>query len=175
MDTLALALSRKIKKMAPEDTGSVAVMTYSLTILLNTVLVLCCSLLFGWFLGQVLDTLIAFLSFIALRLFSGGRHFKSSVACNVTTVAVCVLIPAISALISSELCVLITIFGAIVMCIFAPRPDKRSLLPRRWFPFFKVTAVFLVSLNFQLNSPVIALCALTQALTIIPFGKEGEV
>lgn len=68
MNHLAFRIVSAIKKTNPEQTHSIEVMQYALSIILNTLFIITVSLLIGGFTGQLMGTLIALLSFGLLRI-----------------------------------------------------------------------------------------------------------
>lgn len=93
LNSLALKISLAIKKTNPEETVSVEVMQYSLSIILNTLLTFIVTMSIGLVLNNFIETLIFYLSLSSLRIFSGGVHLKSATACNIVTILICSMTP----------------------------------------------------------------------------------
>ncbi|MEK3836967.1 MULTISPECIES: accessory gene regulator ArgB-like protein [unclassified Paenibacillus] len=172
MNTLAFKISTAIKNANPEETGSIEVLQYSLNIILNTFLIITCSLFFGWLLNNTAATLLFFASFSVLRIFSGGFHLRTATACNIVTTLLCVLTPYFFILTGSFLLMAFNMISFIIMCFFAPNPDKNARIPYHWFPHLKVISIFLVACNFFIGSSVLGLAFFVQSLTVLPWKRR---
>ncbi|WP_313639791.1 accessory gene regulator B family protein [Paenibacillus sp.] len=166
MNHLAFRIVSAIKKTNPEQTHSIEVMQYALSIILNTLFIITVSLLIGGFTGQLMGTLIALLSFGLLRMCSGGAHLKTARACNITSIFICSLIPHLTSLSHSYL-IWINLFSLISMVLFAPNPDRNAQLSKDWYLGLKLLSIMLVLSNFWINSSVIGLAFFIQSLTVI--------
>lgn len=175
MNLLAYKIVSAIKKNNPEQTHSIEVMQYSLSIILNTLFIILCSLLIGGFTGQFKATSLALLSFGVLRLCSGGAHLKTATACNIVSIFICSLIPHIALLLHNYHLVAINIICLVLMLIFAPNPDANAQIPKEWFLGLKFLSVLMIVLNFWIHSSVIGLAFFIQSLTvIIPFRRRSR-
>lgn len=103
MNHLSLKIVEFIKKSNPEQTHSIEIMHYALSIIMNTLLIIMTSLCIGGLTGQLKETFLALFSFILLRMSSGGVHLKSARACNIVSIFICSLIPHITYLIHNHL------------------------------------------------------------------------
>ncbi|WPS88557.1 accessory gene regulator B family protein [Brevibacillus halotolerans] len=65
-----------INRTDPAQTSSVAVLTYSISVTVNFIVVLMFSILFGYLSGKLADSMMALFSFMILRAFSGGYHLN---------------------------------------------------------------------------------------------------
>ncbi|WP_339319734.1 accessory gene regulator B family protein [Paenibacillus sp. FSL R10-2734] len=166
MNLLALRIVEVIKKNNPEQTHSIEIMHYALSIILNTLLIIVTSLCIGGLTGQLKETFFALFSFILLRMSSGGVHLKSARSCNIVSIFICSLIPHITYLIDNHL-VWINLFSLLVMILFAPNPDANAQIPKEWNLGLKVISITLVALNFWIYSSVIGLAFLFQSFTVI--------
>ncbi|RXZ83331.1 accessory regulator AgrB [Paenibacillaceae bacterium] len=173
MNILAYKVACAIKNANPEETQSVAVMQYALGIIFNTLFSLLAALLIGLFTGQFLDTAIAFLTFVTIRMLSGGFHLKSAWACNIATIVLCTVIPHAAILITSSSVMILNIISLISMVLLAPRPDHNTRIPPKWFPLLKMLSVLVVILNFFLAYPVIGLVLAAQSFTLY-YWKGGS-
>lgn len=147
LNSLALKISLAIKKTNPEETVSVEVMQYSLSIILNTLLTFIVTMSIGLVLNNFIETLIFYLSLSLLRIFSGGVHLKSATACNIVTILICSMTPYLFQLTGTTLWY-ITGLSLILMLLFAPNPDKNTHIPVKWFPSLKLISVIMVCSNF---------------------------
>ncbi|KWX74929.1 hypothetical protein AMQ84_18875 [Paenibacillus riograndensis] len=171
MNTLANKMAVAIKRANPEQTHSIEIMQYSLSILLNTLLSFTVSLLIGWFTGKLAETLIFFFSFAILRMCSGGFHLKSALACNSVSILICATFPHLTGF-SDQTLIAINCFNSLIMLIFAPNPDVNVKISATSAPLLKVISVLLVGCNFFIDSRVIGLAFLTQSLTIITLKRR---
>lgn len=172
MINLAYKIASAIKRANPGQTSSVAVMQYSLIILLNTLSIIASALLIGWAMGSFLQTLLALCSLMLLRMLSGGSHLKTARGCYIVSVALCVGIPLLPAVGDGNIWVM-TVFSATVMLIFAPNPDRNARLQQEWLPYLKILSILLVCSNFALESQIMGWAFFIQALTTIPWrGKR---
>jgi accessory gene regulator B len=168
LDSIANKVSISIKRANPEETCSVEVMQYSLGIILNTTFSLLMSLLIGLSLGNIMETLIFYISFSLLRVCSGGFHLKTATACNIVTTLICSLTPYFFHITGNSRWI-INLISLTIMLLFAPNPDKNARIPFRLYPRLKLYSVFLVGLNFIIGSSVIGLAFFVQSLTVIPW------
>lgn len=174
MNHLAYKIVSTIKRNNPEQTHSIEVMQYSLSIILNTLLIILGSLLIGGLTGQFINTLLALLSFGLLRLCSGGAHLKTATACNIVSIFICSLIPHLAFLLHNYL-LWVNIFCLILMLIFAPNPDANAQIPKEWYLGLKLLSALLIVLNFWIHSSVIGLAFFVQSLTvIIPYLRRSS-
>ncbi|MEK4261563.1 MULTISPECIES: accessory gene regulator ArgB-like protein [Paenibacillus] len=166
MNLLALKIVEVIKKNNPEQTHSIEIMHYALSIILNTLFIIMTSLCIGGLTGQLKETFLALCSFGLLRASSGGAHLKSVWACNIISIFICSLIPHIANLIHNHF-IWINLFSLLVMILFAPNPDGNAQIPKEWYLGLKVISISLVALNFWFHSSVIGLSFLLQSFTVI--------
>jgi accessory gene regulator B len=165
-------IALKLKSINPEETASVEVMKYALYGIIHNLLVIITSLLIGIILGNLIDTLIASFSFMALRLFSGGLHFKSSLVC---------LIFSTFTLVFSTLFVLPMVYlyvinsiSLLLVFIYAPSNIKEHLrVSERMYPLFKAISIFIVLTNFLWMNPVVGWTFLIQSLALIHIKEKG--
>ncbi|MDR6776225.1 accessory gene regulator B [Paenibacillus peoriae] len=170
LEKLSKRIATAIKKADPDGPGSVEVLTYAIGIKLNWYSGLILTILFGWILGDVLNALLAFFSFVVLRKFSGGLHFKSLTVCAIFSAALFASIPLIQ-LSHDGVMLLTTITAAIVLCV-APRKSV-DLNPSELDPYLKWISIAIVLTNFIIQSPVVALSFSAQAILLLP-QKGGE-
>lgn len=171
LEKLSRHIASEIKKTDPEGPGSLEVLTYAIGIKLNWYSGLILTILFGWLLGDFLNALLAFFSFVALRKFSGGAHLKSLTVCAVFSAALFSLIPQIP--LSNEGVLLLTAVSALIVLMFAPR-NLEDVNPSRLDPYLKWISLAVVLINFFIQSPIIALSFAAQAILLLPIWKGGE-
>lgn len=173
MNTLSHRLAAAIKQANPEETSSIEVMQYALSIILNSLLIVTFSLLIGWFTGEISNTAIALSSFAILRFFSGGRHLKTAAACNFFSITLCTLLPHLAPSITDTLWVF-NVVSLILILAFAPNPDVNAQIPLHWYPWMKLISVLMVAANFFIASSVIGLAFVVQSLTVITLKKGSN-
>ncbi|MGG1673072.1 accessory gene regulator ArgB-like protein [Paenibacillus sp. NRS-1783] len=170
LEKLSKRIASEIKKADPEGPGSVEVLTYAIGIKLNWYSGLILTILFGWIVGEVLNSLLAFFSFVVLRKFSGGLHFKSLTVCAIFSAALFATIPLIH--LGHDGTMLLTAISAVIVLYVAPRKSM-DLNPSRLDPYLKWISLAIVLINFIIQSPVIALSFAAQSILLLP-RKGGE-
>ncbi|MGE7612545.1 accessory gene regulator ArgB-like protein [Paenibacillus sp. NPDC101420] len=166
MSHLTFKIVELIKKSNPEQTHSIEIMHYALSIILNTLFIIITSLCIGGLTGQLKETFLALSSCMLLRMSSGGVHLKSARSCNIVSIFICSLIPHITYLIHNHI-IWINLFSLLVMILCAPNPDANAQIPKEWYLGLKIISIILVSLNFWIHSSVIGLAFLVQSFTVI--------
>lgn len=170
LERLSRRIANELKKADPDGPGSAEVLTYAIGVKLNWYSGLILTMLFGWILGNFLDALIAFFSFVALRKFSGGFHFRSLTFCAVFSAALFACIPLIH--LGHDGVLLLTSITALVVLWVAPNKSV-DLNPSKLDPYLKWISLAIVLVNFIIHSPVIALSFTAQAILLLP-RKGGE-
>ncbi|WP_180984563.1 accessory gene regulator B family protein [Paenibacillus sp. F4] len=171
LEKLSKRIATAIKKADPDGPGSVEVLTYSIGIKLNWYSGLILTILFGWIVGEVLNSLLAFFSFVVLRKFSGGLHFKSLTVCAIFSAALFAAIPLIH--LGHDGTLLLTAISAVIVLCIAPRKSE-DLNPSGLDPYLKWISLVIVFSNFLIQSPVIALSFTAQTVLLLPLWKGGE-
>ncbi|MGG4499577.1 accessory gene regulator ArgB-like protein [Paenibacillus polymyxa] len=173
LERLSRRIALEIKKADPEGPGSVDVLTYIIAIKFNWYSGLILTLLFGWILSDVLNALLAFFSFVVLRKYSGGLHFKSLTVCAVFSAALFASIPLIP--LGHDGTLLLTSITALVVLCVAPN-NFEDINPSKIDPYLKWISLTIVLTNFVIQSPVIALSFTAQAILLLPLPnlKGGE-
>ncbi|MMZ60081.1 Accessory gene regulator protein B [compost metagenome] len=171
LEKLSKRLASEIKRADPEGPGSVEVLTYAIGIKLNWYTGLMLTVLFGWVLGDILNALLAFFSFVALRKFSGGFHFRSLTFCAVFSATLFASIPLIH--LGHDGTILLTAISAVIVLYVAPnKSEDRN--PSRLDPYLKWISLAIIITNFIFQSSVIALSFAAQAVLLLPIWKGGE-
>ncbi|QWU14751.1 accessory gene regulator B [Paenibacillus sophorae] len=171
MEILSYKIAKAIKKANPLETQSIEIMQYSLSIIINTLFIFLSSAILSLFFGTLLQTITVFFSLSLLRLCSGGVHFKTSRACNLFSIFLCVSIPILSNYLT-EIIWICNLTSLVIMILFAPNPDVNSQIPKRLYPYLKIASVILVLFSLCNNSPVIGLAFFIQSLTVIPLRRR---
>ncbi|OAJ75272.1 accessory regulator AgrB [Brevibacillus sp. SKDU10] len=156
-----------INRTDPAQTSSVAVLTYSISVTINFIVVLMFSILFGYLLGKLADTMMALFSFMILRAFSGGYHFKSLDGCAVVTVAIMSIIPNIP--MTPIVTITLTAISMILVLLLAPNNVYDEVrIPKERHLFLKVMSLLIICFNFILYSPILSLSFFVQSILLLP-------
>lgn len=165
IEAFAEKLAIRIKETNPEQSASVAVMKYSLILLMTTAGGFLLTMTIGILLGEPRQTLLALISFAVLRFFSGGYHFKSTLMCILASTAVLAPLPYIQLNDATFYCLMA--ISLLLLLIFAPTNIRgHSKIPEKYYPALKITSAVLVATNFYIHSDVMALAFFIQAVTV---------
>lgn len=156
-----------LKKANPEETASIEVMEYALSIIINISLIIIIALGVGHSMGKYGETALALFSFILLRFFSGGVHIRSSFGCMATTIVLCLTIPRLPVLNKAEM-LIFTLICILLLLLFAPQVDSEAGFKPELKRLFKIISLCIVSSNLILWSSIISVSFLIQCLTLIP-------
>lgn len=132
--------------------------------------IIAASLVIGALTGSFKATLLAIISLLIIRFVSGGPHINSVWGCNIVSILICTVVPHVPMFFPL---LIVNIISFVIMLVFSPQPDKNAKMPTRLYPYLKIISVILVFFNFFIQSNVIGLIFLFQAIIIIPWGKEG--
>ncbi|MBG9786901.1 accessory gene regulator ArgB-like protein [Brevibacillus laterosporus] len=166
IEKLSHFLAVKIHAADPEKKESVEVLSYSLSITLNYLLILFFSLLIGFLTNKFAETIVAMISFIALRIFSKGYHAKTLTTCFVLTTAIIAVIPHVPI---REYTSITNILNVILVLIFAPNGSfEEGTISKSRAQLLKGASVLIVASNFLMSSQVVALSFFIQSLLLIP-------
>lgn len=172
IDKISTLIALKIKRINPEETASVEVMSFSLIILISTFATLFLALGGSLLLGTIRGTGLVLVSFAFLRFFSGGFHFKRSEACIISTAIGSIVIPFIH--LNSTLIIILTLLSVLIISIFAPRGINQSrIFNRSHYKLLKLISIFIVIINIYVESEVLTITYLVQAVTLL-FVKGGD-
>jgi accessory gene regulator B len=141
-------VARVIHEANPEETSSTERLTALLALQVVNFGVIIASLTIGALTGRIWETALSVLTFVVIRMLTGGFHFKSLDSCFVVSTAVLSAIPHIDVFPWVPTIVAIVLIG-----IYS---RKRRLLP-----------ILIIGANLIVGSPVIALAAAAQSLTLI--------
>lgn len=156
VDNLALSIARKIKNTVPDHPSSVDVLKYALIVILNTMFGIVLSLLISILTGKMNEVIVIILSFAVLRQISGGYHIKSSDGCVIFSVF---LFTSLSLISLNSITILILNCSSVLLALFfsPSKIDEQSKIPRKYYPYLKIMSVLLITINFYLQSSIIAL------------------
>lgn len=165
IERMSEKIALAIKAANPKETNSVAEMKWELSLIIHLLSIFIICYLIGSLTGMKEDTLLAFLGFVCIRILSGGKHLRSLEGCLVITVILIGIIPHLP--VNSRYILTINIFNAIAMALFAPLIREQTNIPKKAIPYFKLASILLVSSNFLINSLILSLSFMSQALLII--------
>jgi accessory gene regulator B len=166
ISTWAEKIALAFKRREPDHPVSVAVLKYSISALLNVVLIWVLSLIAALFTGKMLETVVVLTAYAALRQVSGGFHLKSGVMCIVLTAIMVTALTYCS--FGVNLTFILNGAACLLVLLFAPSSiQNQTRIPEKYFPLLKVVALLIVGLNFILGYSVLAATYLTQSLTLI--------
>lgn len=138
---LGRRMAEAIKRANPKETASVEVMAYALTNIVHSGTIILAALLLGSSVHHLVQTTVALLWFMGLRLLTGGYHFKSLHVCALFSISVVVGIPFLTPL---DMLVPWADWASVMLLgIFAPTRNKSR------FPdmAFKAAAILAVLAN----------------------------
>lgn len=84
----AIVFADQLKKVNPEETEPHDVLVFGFTILFNLLFTFLFILIIAIFLGIPFLALQVTLSFMLLRIFTGGPHLEKSLACSITSIVI---------------------------------------------------------------------------------------
>lgn len=174
INNVARGLAIRIKQQAPEHPASLEVLRFALEAVINGVLIVGLSLIGSLLLGTTLNTVIILISFALLRQLSGGIHFKSAMTCIAVSTTGVLLLSLIE--MSSESIMVINGINIVLVLLFAPsRIEEQTRIQKKYYPLLRILATLVVSTNFIVNSPSIAITFFVQCCTLIriPSGRRG--
>jgi accessory gene regulator B len=159
-------LADSIRNSNPQA-SSFIVLRYALITILNALLIISIVVFIGIMTGKLLLSIVAVFAFPVLRYFSGGMHLKSSTICNIIStviILICVYTP-ISYWYTG---VVLNILSIVCLLLFAPSGIKQSKMKKENYKYLKLIALFIVSLNFFFQLPVLSMAFFAQSITTMP-------
>jgi accessory gene regulator B len=170
IDNIALKLATGIKHIVPEHPSSIAVLKYSLALLINATAIIIFSICIALFTARLSQTILILFSFAILRQASGGIHLKSGSWCVFASTSLVVFLSFIS--FNSNWTSILNLASLTLAATFAPsRIEKQSRIPKRFYPLLKLISCLIVSSNFYFLSPSISGAFFIQGLTLIKFRR----
>lgn len=163
---MADRIAAGIKRTAPDHPASVAVLRYSIALLLNAVLIISLTLLLSALTGRTYEVLIILVSFALLRQVSGGIHLNSGMKCVLSTTVLFTVLSLIE--LSSTYVLVLNGIAAALCLIYAPsRIQQQTRIPVKYYPLLKLLSVLIVCSNFLIMSPVLSLSFIAQSMLLI--------
>jgi accessory gene regulator B len=146
--SLSSRVAKAIHEANPEETSSAERLTAILALQVVNYGVIVVSLGIGAASGAFWTTALSVLTFAVIRILTGGFHFKSLDSCFLASTTVLSAIPYLS------VPAWLPTAGALVLILVFSR--KKKILP-----------MLIIGVNLFIGSPIIALAALAQSLTLI--------
>lgn len=174
IEWLSNKTANKIKNTNPDNTSSIEVLVYGLKIIYNTSIIILLSTIYGLFIGNVYDIIVALVAFAVLRFFTGGHHVSSSDLCVLITVGLVIVISQVDLNYVSSW--MLNLFSLILIFAFSPyKVEPHIELFKKMVQYFKYIAFAIIVSNlFIFNSDVLTLVYFAQSLTLIHFNLRGE-
>ncbi len=166
IEYLAKRTAEHIKQVIPEHPASTAVLTYALSIVINTLGIVLMTILFSSLLCTLQHAFIIMIMFALLRQLTGGYHLQTGVGCIILSST---LFVALSLVTFSELyCIIFTCMSILLILIYAPSNiEKQSRIPKKYYSLLKIAGCLLVATNLYALSVPFALASFAQSVTLI--------
>lgn len=171
IEALSNRLAVRMKKINPDETASVEVMSFALQGILHNTITALTALVAAFLLGHFWETVLTIAFFMLLRTFSGGYHFKSALACFIVSASVFILIPLIE--VSNTTLLVLNLISLVLVAIYAPSNIKEHIrFPEKFFPVFKILCIVLVSLNFFYLESLVTIAFFVQSCSLITLKRR---
>jgi accessory gene regulator B len=157
-----------------DQAASTEVLMFSLVIVLNALLVTITVLGVSALTGRLGSAAIFLASYVTLRFFSGGMHLPTSRWCNTISIGVfLVLLHLPAAYWNAGL--ILNVISLLLIVFYAPTKDimHLNLLGPKYTIHFKLMSIFIVGINFWLQSPILSLAFIAQAVSLTPVAYRG--
>lgn len=159
-------MASALKQQTPDHPGSVAVMAYSLSFLLNMILIIVLSLLIALITGRIESACYILLGFPVLRQVSGGVHLDSAALCIVVSVSGVTAASFVPDFAPTTIQI-VTLITAAYAAVFAPsRIEQQTRISRKYFPMLRAIAVGIILLNLIICSAPLAIAFAAQAASL---------
>lgn len=166
IEHLSEKLAIHIKSANKNETASIPVLKFGLSIIINLLITLILSLLVGIVSGKPTETLATYIILLLIRYISGGSHFKSALHCIIFSTISISIIPHVT--LSEVYNLILMIVSLILFAIFAPSNLKgHANIPEKYFPILKIVCLLTISSNFFIDSQLLTLIFAFQSLSII--------
>jgi len=166
IEYLAKRTAEHIKQVIPEHPTSAAVLTYALSIVINTLGIVLMTILFSSLLGTLQHAFIIMIVFALLRQLTGGYHLRTGIGCIILSST---LFVALSLVTFPEMyCIIFTCMSILLILIYAPSNiEKQSRIPKKYYSLLKIAGCLLVATNLYVLSVPFALASFAQSVTLI--------
>lgn len=147
LNRIVKKISRYFCKNNIIDKEDIEIYEYGLVILISTVLETISVILISIFLDKLLATVIFLISFIALRVFAGGYHAKTSGRCYLTLLSVYAiyLVSLFFPLPFTAVSVAFSVITEIIVLLFAPVDNENKRLSREDAKRCRLISILVVS------------------------------
>lgn len=173
IETMAVKVATHIKRVVPEHPASLPRLIFSLSIIINLLLIVLLTLVISIATGNTSSACVAMLSFAILRQATGGKHLKSGMACVLASTLLLTGLSYVS--FGDGWIVALTLISVTLIIIFAPSGIKeQSRIPKRHYGKLKWGSATVVLLSMFFMSPTLTAACFAQCLTLISFSKGGE-
>ncbi|MGG4109064.1 accessory gene regulator B family protein [Paenibacillus lautus] len=167
LEQLSRHIATTIKKIDPDGPTSIEVMSYELGIRLNYLATIILTITMGLLTRDLWGSLFALISFVLIRKLSGGFHMKSLTACAIMSALIFSTIPKID--LNTTWIFILTAIQTIIYILHSPN-HMIELNPSKSNPFLmKLLSVLVCLINLILQSPILALTLMVQAILILPW------
>ncbi|WP_141432626.1 accessory gene regulator ArgB-like protein [Bacillus sp. 03113] len=169
----AILLANRIKEINPEETAPHDVLVFGFTIILNLLFTFFLLFFTGWLLGKPFIIVQVTLSFLLLRMLTGGSHLTASLACSIMSL---LFILSISYLpINTPLIITYSVLSFFFLLQYAPFYESHQVIhSKEWERKKKLLSLFLIfiasGLYFIFHLPGFVLGAFLQSLLLTPIG-----
>ncbi|MGG4220083.1 accessory gene regulator B family protein [Paenibacillus jamilae] len=171
LEALSRHIASEIKKADPDGPTSVEVMEYAIGIKITEISAVFMIAVMGWITGHFFGALLALVTIMLVRRFSGGAHFSSLTLCVCVTTAICVAIPFVS--LNLDTVLIVNACSALVFVVYAPN-HFIFIRKTKYHKYYKTICILVCTLNFFIQSHIICLALAVQAFSILPLWKGGE-
>ncbi|WP_183040992.1 accessory gene regulator B family protein [Salipaludibacillus neizhouensis] len=169
----AILFADLIKRINPDETDSVEVLVFGFTIIFNLLFTFLLLFITGFLLDHLFILLQVAVSFMVLRMLTGGAHLDHSLACSLTSILIILafsFFPISSILIYTYLIIIV-----LLVIIYAPYYEPHQVTHSKEWEFKKKQLAYLwlaLSLLFFhfFHQPGLILGALLQSLLLTPYG-----
>ncbi len=173
INKLANGIAGYLKKQEPENTPSIAVMAYSLYIIIHESVTILFIIIASLFLDSFVATAYTLFYFMILRFFAGGYHLHSSKLCTLLSVLLICAAPLIQ-LPVDWLPYLISV-NLLFILIYAPRNIKGyARIPEKYYIYMKIVSLGVVASNFYWLDSSLVTVSMFHAILLVPKQGGGE-
>jgi accessory gene regulator B len=170
---LSANIAKFIRQNNPQA-ASMEVLMFSLTVLLNALFVTIFILAVAAVTGRLWDAVVLLAAYVILRFFSGGMHLPTSRLCNMMSIGLFVTLVHVTVPYWNTGFAL-HLIAFIIVVLYAPTKDIMHLsrLGPKYAIHFKIISIVIVGLNFWLQSPVLSLAFISQAISLTPVAYKA--
>lgn len=161
-------LAKNLKEFYPEIKLSEARLKHGLIWIVLNPFIVSLILLIGLLSNNIFNTICA-LSFVLLRLFSGGKHIKNADICFTVSLLLIIILSYYP--FGFDLCnynFLLNIVALMIVIVYSPnRIEVIHNQTKKQFYTFKTISILIVILSFFISNPVMTFSIFVQSLTLL--------